>query len=879
MCLMMVLGGASAWAESKTYNYTFKSGDFSAKKLSSTLNGVTWTLNIQWSSSTQKYGWDNTKGLKFGTNSYYPKAATLSTSEIDGTITSIVVNTSGNSGTTAKLDVMVGGKAFGKQQSLSGTAKDFSFNGSASGQIELKYSKSDRSIYIKSIAVTYETAPDKNLTSLAISDQPTKTTYNEGELFDPAGIKVMALYEGETDQVDVTSNATLDYDKTPLAAGTTQMVVKASYKEKVATQTFDITVNELPKYDITATVAVGGSYTVKIGDGDEVSVPAEGATYKSIEGKKVVMTIAAADGYKLQSTPFDVVTDDNKSVSVSKSGTSYSFTMPAKAVTITAKFSKLYNITKGVCEHGTISSVKNGTTEVSQAVKGNKIVVTATPDEHYYLSGLYYVVSGSDEHEIISDNSFTMPENDVTVYATFAEKAKYQVTWMTNGTEAKKELVYSDATVGSEAPEVAKVEGYSFMGWTTTALAEATDVAPTYVSLTDNKFMPEADVTLYAVYAVATEGGTEERTSTLTFNEGTVTSPYEDAGATWTFENCKFGTDASVGFYKDAKAYATVKLPQGATAKKYVVTRTGNSWSGDAKVQLFGASENLIKESNDAFSYDFTSDDNSEGSYTLKNATTKAKSAWIQSIAVTFDATAYTYSGYCTTVGAAAAPTYDPATVNFVAYAGADYYATFSNAKVVFMPSNVTISAVTVENNDVIMWKSTEGVLGTVETVHIAGADVAGYYIPANTGVLLNSQKGGDVTYYTVENKEVAAYNAELNNMLMPSVAGGVFTAEPGKVYYKLAYNDYSAKTGLGFYWGADNGGAFKVKAGTAYLAVPAGGAPAKGFAFNGEATDIEGVNANVENAKAIYNLNGQRVASMAKPGLYIVNGKKVVRK
>ena len=115
--------------------------------------------------------------------------------------------------------------------------------------------------------------------------------------------------------------------------------------------------------------------------------------------------------------------------------------------------------------------------------------------------------------------------------------------------------------------------------------------------------------------------------------------------------------------------------------------------------------------------------------------------------------------------------------------------------------------------------------------------------------------------------------------MLKPSVAGGIFTAETGYKYYKLAYNDYYAKTGLGFYWGADNGGAFNVKAGTAYLAVPETVASAKGFTLNGEATGIEGINANVENVKAIYNLNGQRVATMAKPGLYIVNGKKVVRK
>lgn len=726
---------------------------------------------------------------------------------------------------------------------------------------------------IDDIVLTGTKAQTKPVTSLSIFGQPTKTTYNEGELFDPAGIKVMALYEGETDQVDVTSSATFDYDKTPLVVGTTQMEVKASYKEKVAAQTFDITVNELPKYDITATAAVGGSYTVKIGEGVDVTVPAEGATYKSIEGNNVVMTIAAADGYKQQSTPFDVETDDNKTVSVSKSGTSYSFTMPAKAVTITAKFSKLYNITKGVCEHGTIT-IENSNTEVSQAVKGNKIVVTATPDEHYDLSGMYYVVSGSDEHISISGNSFTMPENDVTVYATFAEKAKYQVTWMTNGTEAKKELVYSDATVGSEAPEVAKVEGYSFMGWTTTALAEATDVAPVYVSLTDNKFMPEADVTLYAVYAVVAEGGTKECTSTLTFNEGTVSSPYENAGATWTFGNCTFKTNNAVGFGKNPNAYATVKLPQGAIAKKFVIS-AGSTWSPYALIKLLGANGNLIKESKTAFSYDFTSSDNAEGTYTLKNAS--SNSAWIKSIAITFDATAYTYSGYCTTVEAVAEPTYTAQTLTFIAHVDADYYATFSNDKVVFMPENVTSKTVAVETGKITFTTNVEGVFGEPATVNVEGSKVIGYYIPANTGVLLES-KDKTVTYYTVDNIGNTGYLDEFNMLQPAPTNGGAFNAEPGYEYFKLAYDDLATEKDLGFYWGAPEGGAFYVKAGTAYLAVPETNvAGAKGFTLSGEATGIEGVNANVENAKAIYNLNGQRVASMAKPGLYIVNGKKMV--
>ena len=223
---------------------------------------------------------------------------------------------------------------------------------------------------------------------------------------------------------------------------------------------------------------------------------------------------------------------------------------------------------------------------------------------------------------------------------------------------------------------------------------------------------------------------------------------------------------------------------------------------------------------------------------------------------------------------ATAEPTYTKQTLKLIAKDDESYYATFSSDKVTFFPIDQAMPyAITVANGK-ITDKS-----NMFEPKEASAGRISGYYIPANTGIMLYST-ASNVNYYTVENYTVDAL-AEGANMLMPApVAGGKFTADAGKVYYKLAYGDWTNKTQLGFYWGADNGGAFYVKAGTAYLAVPkAKAAGAKGFTLNGEATGIEGVNANVENAKAIYNLNGQRVASMAKPGLYIVNGKKVVRK
>ncbi len=218
-------------------------------------------------------------------------------------------------------------------------------------------------------------------------------------------------------------------------------------------------------------------------------------------------------------------------------------------------------------------------------------------------------------------------------------------------------------------------------------------------------------------------------------------------------------------------------------------------------------------------------------------------------------------------------------TLDFKATDGSSYYATFSSDKDVVFTNDVTVYGVSVDGGKI----STNAFTPELYEVTDATAGVEGmlenaYYVPANTGVLLECKKA-TATYYFFKASDGKVTLPD--NQLMPAPAnGGVFEATDVYKYYKLAYDNYDKQEGLGFYWGAPEGGKFFVKAGTAYLAVSkANTAGAKGFAFNGEATGIEGVNANVENANAIYNLNGQRVASMAKPGLYIVNGKKVVRK
>lgn len=212
-------------------------------------------------------------------------------------------------------------------------------------------------------------------------------------------------------------------------------------------------------------------------------------------------------------------------------------------------------------------------------------------------------------------------------------------------------------------------------------------------------------------------------------------------------------------------------------------------------------------------------------------------------------------------------------TINFIAHDAEGYrYATFSSDKDVVFTEDVVVSGVSITNGKLNVTDLTSVSYDVTDTEK---GNVKGYYVPAKTGVLVNCL-AETATYYFPKTPQTVTLPA---NQLKPAPAdGGAFTAEPGYKYYKLAYDNYTAKTGLGFYWGAENAGAFKVKPGTAYLAVPTSEANnAKGFAFDGETTGVENVNVAANQSKTIYNLNGQRVSNMSQAGLYIVNGKKVV--
>ena len=94
--------------------------------------------------------------------------------------------------------------------------------------------------------VEYKAPVEKVLKSIAISGEATKTTYTEGEAFDPTGLVVTATYEDESTEV-VTGRVKWTFNPEILAVGTTSVEVMASIGSDAITDVYvvnGITVNE-----------------------------------------------------------------------------------------------------------------------------------------------------------------------------------------------------------------------------------------------------------------------------------------------------------------------------------------------------------------------------------------------------------------------------------------------------------------------------------------------------------------------------------------------------------------------------------------------------------------------------------------------------------
>ena len=575
--------------------------------------------------------------------------------------------------------------------------------------------------------------------------------------------------------------------------------------------------------------------------------------YKKVSGPTLSSTV----------TSFDLVTSevgssDSKSFNITGANLTSSAT-----ITISGKDANMFSATPSVIEatDGTISS--------------KEVLVSYNPSTTGTHSAVL-TISSSDATPVAVDLKGRVA-------------GKHNITWKVNGSTYS---VGSPTTVVADGEKVAQlptppsdVEDNKFVGWTTTEITSKQSSAPSvlFTSASDAPIVT-SDAVYYAVYASQDGPATWKKLKASELKEEGVYALVTSGGYAFS------------GIIKDGKSYfcktqfsfnnSNIAASAHEDVCELSLKKSGDGFSMyNAKHGYLYAKKNAVdnlawQESEPSYWYCYNAGwcYKANAAYLRGYNVTSVKgyfnTSYNKSNGEVYFAQKMSSASYTTTLGAA--PTYTAKVISLKAETADAHWATFSYSEPTFFPEAVSVNAITVAegtittNNDVFEHSS---------AVTIGEATLSGVYVPANTGVLIKSADA-DATCYVVANKTVAALQ-ESQNMLKPAlVGGGVFSAENDYTYYKLAYNDFSSRTGLGFYYGADAGDAFYVKAETAYLAVPTAIAEgAKAFVLDGETTAINGISTRNNQAEAVYNLNGQRVASMAKPGLYIVNGKKVVRK
>ena len=142
------------------YTYTFEAKTFEEESTLSLANAE-WTL----ATDAGYFGYDGNKGQQIGSGNKPASTLTLTTSDIPGTITKVMVNTSGANGISATFSVSVGETSFeytDEEENTTTSAEltnqpfEYEFTGSASGTITLSWANnSSKALYVKSIYVEY----------------------------------------------------------------------------------------------------------------------------------------------------------------------------------------------------------------------------------------------------------------------------------------------------------------------------------------------------------------------------------------------------------------------------------------------------------------------------------------------------------------------------------------------------------------------------------------------------------------------------------------------------------------------------------------------------------------------------------------------------
>ena len=242
-------------------------------------------------------------------------------------------------------------------------------------------------------------------------------------------------------------------------------------------------------YNLVSQSAVNGSFDMQV-DGKSVTTAAAGKTVKVIPSANI--------GYAVDTIKVVKVGDASTVVGVSDGY----FTMPAYSVvvSVTFKTAKAYKITVDSVSNGSAAALVNSL-KVTQGYVGSTVTVKTIPATGFMLDHIRVTYNNYKDSVAVYNNTFVMPDCDVTITATFTKDPDYD--------PSRGHSIYTNVTNGT-------IETY--IGNTKTAFANTGDRVTIDVK-------PETNYTLESlvVYYDNFKKTAEVDKNTFTMPDGPVT--------------------------------------------------------------------------------------------------------------------------------------------------------------------------------------------------------------------------------------------------------------------------------------------------------------------------------------------------------------------
>lgn len=188
------------------------------------------------------------------------------------------------------------------------------------------------------------------------------------------------------------------------------------------------------KFTITSETCEHGSIGI---NGDNIEA-------KANAGDPIKITVTPEEGYKLKSLKFNGV-----DVTSQVSGGSYSFDMPGENVILSAVFDKSYAVKL-------LNVLLN--TSKTNAYAGDEVTISVSASPGYALDTLTINGTNVSGQVLNSQYTFTMPENDINVNATFKASEYAIVTAAT----ANGSIEVSNSAIGGATVKVKATPGFGY---------------------------------------------------------------------------------------------------------------------------------------------------------------------------------------------------------------------------------------------------------------------------------------------------------------------------------------------------------------------------------------------------------------------------------